>query len=314
MSEKIIPRNLVKLGTNSLVLTIPKSWIDKNKLNKGDIVYILEKNNDIVIRTDNKPIEEIKEIIIEYSLKNHIELRSKLISAYTTGYDLIKIKKNRDSETKAIKEAVHNLVGLEIIEQTKNFIVAHELLDIEKSSIKNITRRVDYIVRGMLEDILTCKTKNEFQNIYDRDFDVNRLTFLILRTINKALNSPTLQNSLKLTTKELMNHMVLIFNLERIGDNAKRIANINCFSKKKNTKITETIIHLTDIYAQTLETYYKIDTKKAFALSIRNEERIISLKKILNENLSQKQVETIYLLQDISRDLRDISRIVCGMA
>ena len=38
-------RRLVKSGAASHTISLPKNWLDKNKLNKGDILYINEKSD-----------------------------------------------------------------------------------------------------------------------------------------------------------------------------------------------------------------------------------------------------------------------------
>ena len=59
-------RRLVKSGTASHTISLPKDWINKNKLKKGDLLYINEKNNELTISSETKelPIAQ-KEISIE---------------------------------------------------------------------------------------------------------------------------------------------------------------------------------------------------------------------------------------------------------
>ena len=75
-------RKLIKFGTSSFVVSIPRPWINKNKLVKGDLIYFNEngnnelvlsarENNDkkklsrIVIDTKNKPLQTIRREIGE---------------------------------------------------------------------------------------------------------------------------------------------------------------------------------------------------------------------------------------------------------
>lgn len=313
MKEKLIPRNLVKLGANSLVITLPKNWLEKNKLEKGDIVYMNQKENTILISSTNKIQEQEKEIIIDYKNKTLKELKSELTTAYMDGYDIIKINKQKLKVIPGkIKFMIHDLVGLEIVQQTANFIIARELLDLEKTQIKNITRRIDYIVRGMLDDLLKCDKEDDYLNIFDRDFDVNRLTFLVFRTINKSLTNNSYQQSLKMSIKELMDYKMLVFNLERIGDNVKRLAKIKCMFNAASVKSVELMKEFADLYLETLEVFYKNDRKKAYKIALENDDRIIKCKEFLHNNQTYLNSELVHLLQNISKELRDIARLTCS--
>jgi phosphate uptake regulator len=241
MEDKLCPRNLVKLGSNSLVVSLPKEWLKKNNLSKGDILYLKQEKNNIILSNNNRPQTEIKEITIELEKKALARVKSEIITAYKSGYDIIKISGNRiKAESSKIKEIIHDLVGLEIIQQTSKLIVSKELLDLEKTSLSNITHRIDYIVRGMLDDLVTVETKEDAIHIYERDYDVNRLTYLIFRTINKAFEHPSIMYSLKRTYNQLMHIKLVVFNLESIGDAAKRIAKIK-YSNKKDDEVVALI-------------------------------------------------------------------------
>src|SRR3989338_8302561 len=58
-------RKLVKSGHSSLVAALPRSWILRNKLKQGDLIYISQDQDKIIIETEIKrEAPKKKEIII----------------------------------------------------------------------------------------------------------------------------------------------------------------------------------------------------------------------------------------------------------
>mgnify|MGYP001191677169 CR=1 FL=1 len=53
-------RRLIKFGNSSHVLSIPKDWIDKNRLVKGDLVFLDENEfGQLILSPDQKKIERV---------------------------------------------------------------------------------------------------------------------------------------------------------------------------------------------------------------------------------------------------------------
>ena len=50
---QLTQRSLIRLGGDSLVITIPKGWLDYNNLKPGDMVQV-ETNGDVIIRPKGK--------------------------------------------------------------------------------------------------------------------------------------------------------------------------------------------------------------------------------------------------------------------
>lgn len=315
--KESIPRNLVKLGSNSLVVTLPKEWINNNNLKKGDTVYAHEQDNQLFLSCLNKPIVPSKEIIVDLEKKSLDLIKSEIITAYINGYDIIKLKGGRvKTESSKLKSIIHDVVGLEIIQQKSDLIIAKELLDLEKTSIQNMLRRIDYIVRGMFDDVISCDHDNDCTHIYERDYDVNRLSYLVFRTVNKAFEYPHIRSSLNLMYMELSDVRIVVQDLERIGDSIKRLSRVYTKNKveKSNKEFVELVKYFNKVYHETLEAFYKNDHNRAHINELDNNERIKKCINFLHDNPKYFNAEMSYLLRYISRSLRDISRITCNMS
>ena len=81
-------RKLVKSGAASHTVALPKDWITNNKLIKGDLIYIENKNNELIISANTKETKkEEKEIEISIDDKNEGTIRRQTISAYIKNYN-----------------------------------------------------------------------------------------------------------------------------------------------------------------------------------------------------------------------------------
>ena len=76
-------RKIVKAGIASYTVSLPKHWIEKNKLTKGDSLYILEKSsNELMVSTEvkEKP-KELHEITIVTDSKELGTIRREITAA-----------------------------------------------------------------------------------------------------------------------------------------------------------------------------------------------------------------------------------------
>ena len=77
-------RKLIRFGKNSYVISIPKPWVEKNKLKKGDTIYINENLDglQINVREKKKISEQIRAIIINTKAKALNQIQTE---KYNTG-------------------------------------------------------------------------------------------------------------------------------------------------------------------------------------------------------------------------------------
>ncbi|MCE4605797.1 MAG: AbrB/MazE/SpoVT family DNA-binding domain-containing protein [Desulfurococcales archaeon] len=94
MTLVVETRKVQRLGSSSLVVTLPKNWARKNKLKPGDPIYMVDDGDQlkIVPGSDRKP-SIMEEVAIKYT-KNIKELGlEKIIKcAYLNGYNSIRIE------------------------------------------------------------------------------------------------------------------------------------------------------------------------------------------------------------------------------
>ncbi len=314
------PRKLIKFGGSSHVVSIPNLWIKRNALNKGDYVYVEERIDELVISAkESKAKLGPKEININTDVKDIKTIESKIISSYINNYDQINLKGENISQiADKIREFLHKLVALEIIEQTSNLIVAKDYLDIGSVSVNTLIRKIDIILKSMVDDVKTCvhhRSKISKEHIFQREQDVNRLTFLAFKVIKRALDDVHIAKNFEMNQIQLLYSWNLIGYMEDVADQIKRICrylhNMNDKIDSKNfIKIYEV---LQKQYDNTLKAYYTND--KELALNILSQEvRIIKdCDNYLGKNNSIMVAKLMEKLKTMSVSDCNISKMIIDM-
>ncbi|MBI2508288.1 phosphate uptake regulator PhoU [Candidatus Woesearchaeota archaeon] len=262
-------RRLIRFGSNSHVLSMPSYWLKKNKLVKGDFLYVREGiNGDLVISNDLKIKKHLKSIIISADDKQIERVSREILAAYINNYDTIKIiGKNLNKIMSEIRRILHSFVALEIIEEDDKKIVAKDFLNMGDVSVSENIRRMDIIIRGMMGDMRKCVYENCSDSVYQRDFDVNRFSFLLMRAVNGAIEDPNIAKLLNVKSSELMLIRILSVNLEDIGDEVKRVSRF-LGSHDLDDKLKKSLmLLLSDVenaYLNVMKAYYTKDVELAF--------------------------------------------------
>lgn len=284
---KIDVRKLISFGKGSFIVSMPKSWVQKNNLKKGDLVELDDEGAELVLKANHEEKKtESKEISIEAKGKSIERLKAEIVSSYLNSYDVINIMfESNNKEVPKIKDILRNLSGMEIMEQTSTRLVAKNLISINEISISNIIRRMDVITRAMMQDAALCsRGQCSYDNIHNRDSDVNRLYYLGFRVIKNALKNPRIARALETEPWQLHSDASVLKKLERIADKQKRIARyLNSTSLDRQT-LNELDIINTDIiesYNEVMKSYYNRERETAFRVEGTTKDRTQSCSKFL---------------------------------
>ena len=271
-------RKIIKFGGSSHVVSIPNSWLKKNNLKKGDVVYFEENgNNELVFSPRISEDKEIEKYIIDVSNKSDSELKREISQAYVNNFHTIIIKGenlNPVVYTK-VRSNLHSLMALEIIEQTSDKIVAKDFLNMKEISIKELIRDMDTIIRSMFIDSRDSYKKDLAENLLHRDEDVNRLHFLACRTVIYNLKNPNVAKEHELSSPQLLQYWVITTRLEEIADECKRVARFFCKVKLPKEKCNEFVKFYDDIsntYLEVMKSFYTNDRDLALKLVVKKQE------------------------------------------
>lgn len=308
-------RKLILFGKNSFVISLPKSWVIGNKLKKGDLVYIEDRSPELaVMPSEITPKEKQKKTIIEIQNKELGRIRSEIISAYLMNSDIIElIGENMSENVKNIKNIIRDLSGLEIMDLTSKRITAQVILNEEEVDLENLFRRVDMIVRSMISDSISTIKEDMYENIQARDTDANRLVWLSFRVVRKAMKNPGFAKKINMSSMDLLNYKNIIAELERIGDQAKRVARYVRKLKlntKSQTEFYKLYSSLNELYLETMKAYYKKDRDLAFEVMEISRKKNFEFNLFMEKNSSIEVVFSIGFLKSMNSQIKEIARII----
>ena len=224
-------RRLQRIGSSTLV-SLPKEWVDANGLEKGSQVELEAINGSISISTgrdagDSRPA---KELVISYPLPREENIVADITGAYLLGYDIIEIRSRSivpGGDREKIRNSMRRLVGMEIIEEDASHINMQFLLDATTLNPEKILKRMSSIALGMYDDAsrgLVSPDKSNLLTVPNRDVEVNRQYFLLVRLIRSALVNRRLVNMFNLENIDVLDYRIAANLLENAGDSVAELS------------------------------------------------------------------------------------------
>jgi len=310
-------RKLIKTGNFSYTIVLPKDWIVRHKLDKGNSVYINEQEDGLLIypkKKKFKPYRVVLEINADEVPLNGI-MRD-IVAGYLTNVQTIKIfGKSLRKIIKECKKIVSQLSGLEIIEETSDSLLIKDLINIDEIIVPDIVHRIDIIIRSMFLDAKECILNKDFElaeSVILRDDEVNRLVFLVYKVINHINDHPDEGKIHGLNPTYATHVWELNGYYEKIGDEIKRFVRLFpkvIINKNDKNNIVSVLEQVEEFYINCMGSMYKNNIKKSDDASFHRNEIIKKSDKILLKTKKFGQRMMIDKLKSIISFINSISRI-----
>ncbi len=214
-------RHVQETGGGTLFISLPKPWAKRHNLSRNTIVYVVERGDgSLVVNSQYDSEKNIK--VGHIGLSPYLE--QEIVGKYLQGYDALEIEsKDRISplQREQVKTIFNRLIGLEIVEETANKIVLQFLLEPSAFLPQKILHREFLISSGMLKDALSAfieKDINLAKNVVERDDEVDRLYFLLVRTLRQALLLPDLWEKKGLPLIDCLDYRLFASFIEATSD------------------------------------------------------------------------------------------------
>ncbi|MGM5480074.1 MAG: hypothetical protein ACQESC_01300 [Nanobdellota archaeon] len=241
-------RKIIQLAEKTLVVSLPSDWVKKNNLSKGDYLDCKSHNANLLLIPDtfSSPHSSIK---IDISDMSERVLRWQISSFHKQGYNEIEIVSYSKEQYKVIEELVSKLfVGFIIKDKSKLRIVVGQVAEIETSEFDSSLRRAFRLLLTSAKDTLeSFKTNNAdlLQEQVSAEQNNNKLTNFCERLLNKSLDNKN------------KGHFwyVIAWNLEKVADNFKYIAN---HYKLAIPSLSKDTVELFESIIEYMEKYYAV--------------------------------------------------------
>ncbi len=221
-------RSIMRSG-GSLVVSLPKSWVDSVKLGEGDYVVVEVAGSSLIVSPTMVEDESGVQLKLESDLAS---LMDKVVAAYLVGYDSISI-----SYSPKVKEALERelfflkdkLMGLEIVESGESSISLKMVIDPLELKPLQVLRRMWRLSDDMLRSSLKSISGRALEPpgfLEKAEDDVDRLYFYMVRILRKSSANPALAALLGLSSVEILDYRLAAYFLENIADRVFEIAGL----------------------------------------------------------------------------------------
>ena len=315
-------RRLQRIGS-SILVSLPKEWVDANKLDKSAQVEIEITQNNLSIRTQQSK-RPSKEIEIPYPLQKGEGIVPNITGAYLLGYDIIRIKGKSPisvTDRESIRASMRRLVGMEIVDEDATNISVQFLLDETSVNPQNILKRMSSIALGMFSDVvlsLESGDKTNLETISNRDAEINRQYFLLVRLIRSTIMDTRLAGIFNLENIDILDYRIAANTLEIAGDTVVELAQSlmkSNLTKTEQKKIRDFAKDIEEIQTKSIESF--ISNNRTLAINAITLQKINSEKisKIRSSLENKKQIplaffDVIYMLEKILQSWSDITDLV----
>jgi phosphate uptake regulator len=222
-------RKVQVTGGSTYTVSIPKDWATENGVSAGSEVEFYPEGDSLFLTPTTE--EERTEGSLDVGDLAGEELTRAVMTMYVSGFDIIALESSRitNDQRRTIRDAVQGLVGLEVLEETRDRVVIRDLLDSSELSIHNAVTRMRLIALSMLEDSVAALAESDAdmaRDVIQRDDDVDRLYMVVSRIFRSTLRTPKAAEELGLDREACFDYHASARQLERTADHATKIAHL----------------------------------------------------------------------------------------
>ncbi len=212
---------------SSFLIILPKEWVVRQNLKKGDPVMVSEREDGCLIIDPRLPkAGEPRTTTVSISSN----LRWSITSKYLLGFDEIRVVSDNpisDSQREELENVIKRFVALEVTDEDEHQLVVQCLVDPSTIPVQKAMKRMNLIAMRMLRDALRAFFSGDkalAAAVHAHDEEVDRLFFLIVRELRSAIQYPSISEKMNIAPVEALDFRLAVQYIERIADLAVDIA------------------------------------------------------------------------------------------
>ncbi len=318
-------------GKSSLVVSLPKEWMQLNELKKGDTVsFNIQRDRSLVVYPSTSRKAVPKEITLSVGHGDEeILISQKILGAFLNGYTEIMLTSESIftvPQTKAIR-AMAGRLYMRVMEADPKCVYIQNLIDESKASLDQATQRMHMISRSMCEGAINALKNGDValaRSVFSLDDDVDHFAFFILRILRNAAQDPVLANEIHVDPLDCMDHQTLVYRMEYAADYAADIARHLVMLSGTHQKIPDDVLALmidggteaADLYVKAVEAYFAKDVSAAVEI-MKHESRMDRLEVEIASKAftgTQKSAELVCAICSIRDNIKRISHCAFSIA
>ena len=229
-------RKIQKVGTSTLTVSLPKEWVKKHALDKGDSIYVSEEVDGLKLMPGEAAKEKLQRLVDEYIIQSDLcdqdkMLERLIVGNYVLGRERLQVvseKRMTPEHIQEVRRAVQRLMGLGIIEETTHRMLLQCSIEPVKYPIYPLLKRLYMIGTTMIREAmegLESWDASTADNALAREDDADRIYWLTLRLLLSAQQNPPMIQQLGMENNfENVGNRLVAKDLESIADLGEEIA------------------------------------------------------------------------------------------
>lgn len=214
-------RKLQRTPDGTYLVTIPKAWAKRVGLGPGAIVSYEERPDGRLLLS---PKVEEDRAPQEVALDASPLVGREIIERYLRGYDIIRVQ-SKDALSPDIREkarrTIKKLVGLEVVDEDSRKMVLQCLVEPSLLDPERILRRLEMLSMPMQLDAVQAFTRSDAElanSVRERDEEVDRWYFLLVRLVRAAIADTYLLEKIKVSAVDCLDYRLLGSYMEIFAD------------------------------------------------------------------------------------------------
>ncbi len=319
-------RKLQTTAAGTFIVTIPKDWAGQLGLEKGGLVYMELEDRDVVISPVGvRATSQSRPLNIDGSMDRKM-LELSITASYIQGHDITEVTAANailPEQKKWIREAVDNLVGVEISEEYSGKVVLQNLVDPLKFDLTRSMERFSATSLAVLGDSVKALLSGDSmlaQDAYDRGFQSARLYRLLMRLALQGVRNRKLRDEMKMyEVGDIVVKSMAIKDLGRIAYYAMRVAqHVQEIEKRPDAATLEQIQGMAwttaEMQEAAFEAFMKRDLKLASTVIDRMDEVRSAYESIYLSLLKKTSAKESLAVSLIARGIRGIAGYAVAVA
>ncbi len=322
-------RKIQMSASGSYYITLPRAWVDRNKVKKGDIIDLVCNGEDLhLLPPKNAPRNDLEKDLDLKRYSNHSLLSRGISHCYIQGYDIINIVSDepipREHKDWIKNVALTKLIGTGITEESSDRIRIMVLIDPMKFPINDLMKRMFNLVHSMHRDAVKSLENRDFDladDVIGRIEEVNKLYRLMLRQLMIAIELKATDCSICISRKEAFTSAIAARDISRMAFYAVDVATqMKALGDEKVSKaIIKDLVKLSDMgmdmQLKAIDAFFKNDFRLANSvIEELDNVRDLDYEIIEKINVSDASPKVSTALTLISRGIRRIASYAVAIA
>jgi phosphate uptake regulator len=225
-------RKVMRLGTTSLVVSVPKEWADKYRLDQESrLVLIPQSDGSLALYPQTIPQEKPRTITLTTKPDSPPGLLERqMVAAYLTDYDEIHIKSEgviSSEQRNQLRKYLRLLTGYQIMESSSTHLLLLNVARVTEMDVERALHRAHTIATSMLKDALKAlqnRDANMARTVIGLEEDVIQFYYLVNKQIRRALLDPNIMSRIHITAIDAVNYAMILHAIHTAAEAARAIA------------------------------------------------------------------------------------------